>query len=92
MAADLRVGDLPASLTPSFWDFLGTIWKAMGGRWGGDFRPEPDPNHFEVLTVTAGPVVMDGAVSRRFENQSGDDRRPREIPVRGSRVVLRSVG
>lgn len=51
MAADLRVGNLPASTTPTeFWAFLGTIWKKMGGRWGGDFTvPEPDPNHFEAL-------------------------------------------
>lgn len=55
MAADLRVGDQPASTTPvEVWRFLGTIWKSMGGRWGGDFGagfaggPTPDLNHFEL--------------------------------------------
>jgi len=52
MAADLRVGNLAASTTPDFWPFLGTIWKAMGGRWGGDFKPKPDVNHFEALGIT----------------------------------------
>ena len=48
LAADLRVGNLPASTTPTeFWAFLGTIWKTMGGRWGGDFRT-PDVNHFDI--------------------------------------------
>ena len=48
MAADLRVADLPASTTPfEFWAFLGQIWKAMGGRWGGHFST-PDPNHFDI--------------------------------------------
>ena len=51
LAADLRVGDLPASTTPTeFWAFLGTLWKAMGGRWGGDFRT-PDVNHFDMGLV-----------------------------------------
>ena len=54
LAADLRVGDTPASTTATeVWSFLGTLWKAIGGRWGGDFRPEPDFNHFEKLTVQA---------------------------------------
>jgi len=57
LAADLRVGDAPASTTATeVWAFLGTLWKALGGRWGGDFRPEPDFNHFEALTVTAPPL------------------------------------
>ena len=48
LAADLRVGDVPASVTPfEVWAFLGGIWKLMGGRWGGDFNP-PDPNHFDL--------------------------------------------
>lgn len=51
LAADLRVGDFAASLTREIWPVLGTIWKTMGGRWGGDFR-QPDPNHFELPTIT----------------------------------------
>ena len=48
MAADLRVGNAPASTTdPSVWAFLGTRWEAMGGRWGGRFDP-PDWNHFDL--------------------------------------------
>jgi hypothetical protein len=58
MAGDLRVGDTPASTTAvEVWAFLGAIWKALGGRWGGDFRPEPDLNHFEELSVGVGPVT-----------------------------------
>jgi len=64
MAADLRVGDTPASTTPTeVWAFLGTLWKALGGRWGGDFRPEPDYNHFEALTVRAPPLPPLGAIA-----------------------------
>ncbi len=48
LAVDLRVGDFPASTTPlDLWAVLGTIWKTLGGRWGGDFRPI-DPNHFDL--------------------------------------------
>jgi len=51
VAADLRVGNLPASTTPiEFWRFLGSLWKAQGGRWGGDFT-EPDVNHFDILNL-----------------------------------------
>lgn len=56
LAVNLRVGDFAASLTPEFWPFLATIWKAMGGRWGGDFRPKPDVNHFEMPAVTVAAV------------------------------------
>lgn len=63
VAVDLRVGDLPASTTPEFWPVLGTLWKAQGGRWGGDF-PTPDPNHFEELTVRGGPVAVAPLFSR----------------------------
>jgi len=52
LAVDLRVGDLPASTTPlELWLFVGQLWKTLGGRWGGDFRPEPDNNHFEEITI-----------------------------------------
>ena len=55
MAVDLRVGDLPASTTPTeIWATLGAIWKRLGGRWGGEFG---DPNHFEALTVRGGPIA-----------------------------------
>ena len=51
VAADLRVGNLPASTTPvDLWRFLGQIWKGLGGRWGGDFTPV-DLNHFELITL-----------------------------------------
>lgn len=47
-AADLRVGNEPASLTdPSVWAFLGTLGEALGLRWGGRFNP-PDYNHFDL--------------------------------------------
>ena len=62
LAADLRVGDVPASTTATeVWAFLGTLWKAIGGRWGGDFRPKPDFNHFEKLTVRQHPLPPLGA-------------------------------
>ncbi len=48
LAADLQVGDQPASITPpEFWAVLGTRWRQMGGRWGGDFSP-PDYFHFDI--------------------------------------------
>ncbi len=51
LAADLRVGDLPASITtPEIWAVLGTLWRRMGGRWGGDFSP-PDYNHFDLKAL-----------------------------------------
>lgn len=51
MAVDLRVGDVAASLTPpALWGIVGQVWKAHGGRWGGDF-PKPDNNHFELPTA-----------------------------------------
>jgi len=51
LAADLRVGDEPASITtPEFWAVLGTRWRQMGGRWGGDF-PTPDYNHFDITAL-----------------------------------------
>jgi len=58
MAVDLRVGNLPASTTPEFWPVLGTLWRSLGGRWGGDFRPNPDVNHFEMLAVSVGPFEI----------------------------------
>jgi len=64
MAVDLRVGDAPASTTATeVWVFLGTLWKALGGRWGGDFRPRPDYNHFEALTVRAPPLPPIGVAA-----------------------------
>jgi len=52
LAADLRVGNIPASVTPlEFFGWLATGWKivtiGLGGRWGGDFQ-EPDINHFDL--------------------------------------------
>ena len=63
LAADLRVGDFPASTTTDYWRVLGTLWKAMGGRWGGDF-PTPDLNHFELLSVRGGAVAAAPTFSR----------------------------
>lgn len=54
LAADLRVGDTPASLTdPSIWAALGRAWTAglPGARWGGDFST-PDYNHFDLGHLT----------------------------------------
>lgn len=50
MAADLRVGVSPASLTPTVvWQKLGVQWQKMGFRWGGAFRQGgPDLNHFDL--------------------------------------------
>lgn len=31
---------------PEYFRWLGSIWKALGGRWGGDFS-RPDPIHFD---------------------------------------------
>ena len=48
LAVDLRVGDVPASVTPlDIWQIVGNAWRAQGGRWGGDF-PKPDVNHFDL--------------------------------------------
>jgi len=54
LAADLRVGNAPASVTPlELWTFLGLHWERIGGRWGGRFDP-PDPNHFDIDPLLAG--------------------------------------
>jgi hypothetical protein len=54
LAADLRVGGTPASLTADpIWNWLGTRWRLMGGRWGGQFTVR-DENHFD-LGVTSPP-------------------------------------
>ena len=51
LAADLRVGDFPASVTPpALWELLGRIWSSLGGRWGGRFAP-PDLNHFDLKAL-----------------------------------------
>jgi len=56
LAVDLRVGDIPASLTTvEVWSFLASRWGQMGGRWGGRFTP-PDNNHFDVPSLDL-PVV-----------------------------------
>ena len=74
LAADLRVGDTPASTTAvEVWGFLGTLWKALGGRWGGDFRPKPDYNHFEALTVRAPPLPPLGVAAPTIQ--------PRRVPI-----------
>lgn len=57
LAVDMRVGDLPASVTPpELWSVVGNTWKALGGRWGGDFAA-PDLNHFALPDVPVSPVV-----------------------------------
>ncbi len=57
LAADLRVGDIPASLTPrEFWELLGRIWGLLGGRWGGRFTPE-DLNHFDLKALDVAVPV-----------------------------------
>jgi len=54
LAADLRVGDFPASVTPpALWALLGRIWGTLGGRWGGTFAI-PDLNHFDLLALDIG--------------------------------------
>lgn len=54
LAADLRVGDVPATATPlEVWTFLGLQWERMGGRWGGRFS-SPDPNHFDIDPLLVG--------------------------------------
>jgi len=57
LAADLRVGDIPASLTPfEWWELLGGIWGTLGGRWGGRFTP-PDLNHFDLQALDVAVPV-----------------------------------
>ncbi len=52
LAADLRVGDVPASLTTvETWAFLASYWFTLGGRWGGRFTP-PDNNHFDLPSLS----------------------------------------
>ena len=47
-AADLRLGNEPASLTAfAEWNEVGLRWEFMGHRWGGRFSP-PDLNHFDL--------------------------------------------
>ena len=54
LAADLRVGNQPASLTdPSVWALVGVEWETLGGRWGGRFNP-PDWNHFDAPMLAGG--------------------------------------
>ncbi len=54
LAADLRVGDIPASITtPETWAVFGVRWRQMGGRWGGDFQA-PDYNHFDLPALSLG--------------------------------------
>ena len=54
LAADLRVGDIPASLTGvETWAFLASHWFTLGGRWGGRFTP-PDNNHFDLQALSVG--------------------------------------
>jgi len=52
LAADLRVGDLPATETqPAIWQLFGGWWKFnVFGRWGGDFQPTGkfELNHFDL--------------------------------------------
>ena len=81
LAADLRVGDTPASTTATeVWAFLGTLWKALGGRWGGDFRPKPDYNHFEALTVRAPPLPPIGVAAAPVA--------PRRTPIALSALLI----
>ena len=59
LAVDLRVGNVPASITQEeVWRILGDIWEDMGGRWGGNFRT-PDLNHFDV-DYTRGHGILTG--------------------------------
>lgn len=63
VAVDLRVGVVAASDTPiEVWAWLGLRWKAMGNRWGGDFRDCANKlgeiclteiNHFDL-----GPILF----------------------------------
>lgn len=61
LAADLRVGNAPASTTdPSVWAYVGVLWKVLtGGRWGGDFNP-PDWNHVDLPPITSNRWVESG--------------------------------
>ena len=58
LAADLRVGNAPASTTdPSVWAFLGQIWEQQFNvRWGGRFNP-PDWNHFDLGNPLTGVPI-----------------------------------
>jgi len=48
LAADLRVGNVPASVVgESVWNWLGARWMLVGGRWGGSFSIK-DENHFDL--------------------------------------------
>ena len=56
LAADLRVGNQPASLTPFLvWKRIGRTWQELGGGWGGNFKT-PDVNHFECRQCGAPPI------------------------------------
>jgi len=35
-----------SEVPPEYFRWLGAVWKAAGGRWGGDFQ-RPDPVHFD---------------------------------------------
>lgn len=63
LAADLRVGNAPASLTdPTVWALVGTEWEALGGRWGGRFDP-PDWNHFDAPSLMSYAPNLQRALS-----------------------------
>lgn len=65
LAADLRVGNAPASVTPpTVWAALGSRWEALGGRWGGRFDP-PDWNHFDVDPILVIDLLGEGSLVRR---------------------------
>jgi len=51
LAVDLRVGDLPASITPrQFFKFIADLLGVRGIRWGGDFpgelQAQLEQNHY----------------------------------------------
>jgi len=58
LAADLRIGDYPASVTPvEIWAFVGRLWRDTGGIWRGD-TIDDERNHFEDPDVDDLPPIF----------------------------------
>ncbi len=51
LAVDLRVGGLAGHSPSALLSFAGSLWMALGFRWGGTFTDFPNPAHFDVGRV-----------------------------------------
>lgn len=55
LAFDVQVeGYKREEINPAFWQWLGSWWESVGGRWGGRFS-SADINHFDTGVVSLVP-------------------------------------